>query len=142
MELLKKLKGNKQKEIKQTLIHGDFTIDNVLVHKGKIASIIDWNQGAFGDPRYDVSLSIRPKPRAFESEIDVNIFFKDTGRRPSLKKTINILRMDYTHFFDGITANFIRHNNINNYLAVYHEKNIVYFYLERRLVPHRIKAML
>jgi aminoglycoside phosphotransferase (APT) family kinase protein len=83
MELLKKLKENKPKEIKQTLIHGDFTIDNVLVHKRKIVGIIDWNQGAFGDPRYDVSLSIRPKPRAFESEIDVNIFLKDTGRRSS-----------------------------------------------------------
>ena len=78
-ELLEKIKNNKPKEYKQTLIHGDFTIDNVLVNNGKITGVIDWSGGAYGDPRYDVSLAIRPKPNAFEDEIDKEIFFEGYG---------------------------------------------------------------
>lgn len=42
-ELLKKLKLHQPKFHPQTLIHGDFTIDNVLVHNGKVTGIIDWS---------------------------------------------------------------------------------------------------
>ena len=66
--LLEKIKYNKPNVYKQTLIHGDFTIDNVLVSNGVITGVIDWSGGGYGDPRYDVSLAIRPKPHAFEKK--------------------------------------------------------------------------
>lgn len=78
-ELLEKIKSFKPKEYNHTLIHGDFTIDNVLVSNGIITGVIDWGGGAYGDPRYDVSLAIRPKPNAFENEIDKQVFFEGYG---------------------------------------------------------------
>ncbi|MFC7687103.1 phosphotransferase family protein [Ureibacillus sp. GCM10028918] len=78
-ELLEKIKSIKPIVYNQTLIHGDFTIDNVLVSNGIITGVIDWGGGAYGDPRYDVSLAIRPKPNAFENEIDKQIFFEGYG---------------------------------------------------------------
>ncbi|WP_077303486.1 phosphotransferase family protein [Virgibacillus pantothenticus] len=80
-ELLERIKVKKPKEYKQTLIHGDFTIDNVMISNGVITGVIDWGSGAYGDPRYDVSLAIRPKPNAFENEIDKQIFFEGYGGR-------------------------------------------------------------
>ncbi|WP_245208947.1 phosphotransferase family protein [Gottfriedia endophytica] len=74
-ELLDTIKTNKPRPVKQTLIHGDFTVDNVLMNNGKISGIIDWSGGAFGDPRYDASLAIRRKKDVFEEE-DVAIFFE------------------------------------------------------------------
>jgi aminoglycoside phosphotransferase (APT) family kinase protein len=95
-ELLKKIKGrNKPSEYKQTLIHGDFTIENVLVKNGVVTGIIDWSGGSYGDPRYDVSLAIRPKPNVFENEVDKQIFFEEYGG-----KIIN--NQEYDYFVKGI----------------------------------------
>jgi len=80
-KLLEFIKTNKPNLYKQTFIHGDFTIDNVLVSNGVITGVIDWASGAYGDPRYDVSLAIRPKSNAFEHEIDKVIFFEGYGKR-------------------------------------------------------------
>lgn len=81
LELLNKLKVNKPKFFDQTLIHGDFTIDNVLVKDGEITGVIDWSSGTYGDPRYDVSLAIRPKPNVFEKKSEVSTFFEGYGNR-------------------------------------------------------------
>ena len=78
-DLLEQIKENRPGNRKQTLIHGDLTIDNVLVHNGEVTGIIDWSGGAFGDPRYDVSLAIRPKPHIFEWESDKLCFFEGYG---------------------------------------------------------------
>lgn len=80
-KLLEYIKTNKPNLYKQTFIHGDFTIDNVLVSNGVITGVIDWGSGAYGDPRYDVSLAIRPKPNAFKHEIDKVIFFEGYGEK-------------------------------------------------------------
>lgn len=93
-ELLKHLNANKPAAFKQTLIHGDFTIDNVLVHHGKVSGIIDWGGGSFGDPRYDVSIAVRPKPNAFEKESDKQLFFEGYGER-------NINDREYNYFVKG-----------------------------------------
>ncbi|TCZ76616.1 hypothetical protein E0485_13575 [Paenibacillus albiflavus] len=98
-EQLDKLKNNKPKAYRQTLIHGDFTIDNVLVHDGRIAGIIDWSGGALGDPRYDVSLAIRPKPNIFQTDHDHQAFFDGYG------ETI-ITDDDYKYFENGLYAFF------------------------------------
>lgn len=94
-ELLCRLMTNKPNPIAETLIHGDFTIDNVLVKDGEIVGVIDWGGGAFGDPRYDVSLAIRPKPRLFKDQADVDIFFKGYGVK-------NITDEDFTYFAEGL----------------------------------------
>lgn len=98
-ELLESLKKNKPQAIENTLIHGDFTIDNVIVCDGKIACIIDWSGGAFGDPRYDVSLAIRPKPNVIETESEIDTFFKGYG-----KKILD--ELEYKYFEDGLYAFF------------------------------------
>ncbi|SET68170.1 Phosphotransferase enzyme family protein [Oceanobacillus limi] len=79
--LLDELRETKPKDYPQSFIHGDFTIDNVLVRDGKVVGIIDWSGGAYGDPRYDAALAIRPKPKAFENEEDKNVFFQGYGER-------------------------------------------------------------
>lgn len=94
-ELLEKIKLNRPNEYKQTLIHGDYTVDNVLVKKGIITGVIDWSGGAYGDPRYDVSLAIRPKPNAFENELDQHIFFEGYGEKI-------ISNRDYNYFVNGL----------------------------------------
>lgn len=91
-ELLETLKTNKPKSVKQTLIHGDFTIDNVLVKNGKIHGIIDWSGGTFGDPRYDASLAIRQKKNVFEVE-DAAVFFEGYGCKN--------LNKEECHYFDN-----------------------------------------
>ncbi|NJP39269.1 aminoglycoside phosphotransferase family protein [Alkalicoccus luteus] len=60
-------------------MHGDFTIDNVLIHGGRITGIIDWAGAAYGDPRYDVALAVRPKPSVFTQE-DAAAFYKGYGK--------------------------------------------------------------
>ena len=59
MELLKELKKNKPSPIKQTMIHGDCTTDNVLVVDGKVSLFIDVAGMIVGDPRYDIALATR-----------------------------------------------------------------------------------
>lgn len=58
-ELLNKLKNTIPKSVKQTMIHGDCTTDNVLVIDGSVRLFIDVADMTVGDPRYDVSLAIR-----------------------------------------------------------------------------------
>ncbi|NLP50062.1 aminoglycoside phosphotransferase family protein [Bacillus sp. RO1] len=78
-DLLEQIKENRPNKMKQTLIHGDLTVDNILVHNGVVTGIIDWSGGAYGDPRYDVSLAIRPKPHIFEWESDKLCFLEGYG---------------------------------------------------------------
>lgn len=52
-----------------------------MISNGVITGVIDWSGGAYGDPRYDVSLAIRPKPNAFENEIEKQIFFEGYGNK-------------------------------------------------------------
>ncbi|MEN2767386.1 phosphotransferase family protein [Ornithinibacillus xuwenensis] len=92
--LLEKLIKTKPNRKKQTLIHGDFTIDNVMVKDGKINKIIDWSGGAFGDPFYDVSLAIRPHLNVFEKKTDKAIFFEGYGDK--------INEESYQYFAEGL----------------------------------------
>ncbi|MFJ7973612.1 aminoglycoside phosphotransferase family protein [Psychrobacillus sp. NPDC096389] len=71
--LLEKLKRQKPIPSKQTLIHGDCTIDNVLVVDGKVHMLIDLAGAAYGDPRYDIALAIRSIQNNQEM---INAFYK------------------------------------------------------------------
>lgn len=69
-QLLEQLIANKPTPNKQRLIHGDCTVDNVLVVEGKVQTLIDLAGAAFGDPRYDLALatrSFRNNPRMLEA---------------------------------------------------------------------------
>ena len=63
--------------VSEVLIHGDYTIDNVMVDAGRIVGVIDWSGGDVGDPRYDLALATRPqKPEsAFLDEDDFAAFY-------------------------------------------------------------------
>lgn len=53
LEKLVALSGMKQDK----LIHGDFNLGNILESEGKY-TVIDWTNGQYGDPRYDIAWSI------------------------------------------------------------------------------------
>lgn len=59
LDLLKQLIANKPQPVKQTMIHGDCTTDNVLVIDGEVRMFIDVAGMTLGDPRYDEALAIR-----------------------------------------------------------------------------------
>jgi aminoglycoside phosphotransferase (APT) family kinase protein len=59
LELLEQLKSSKPQNVKQTMIHGDCTTDNVLVINGEVEIFIDVAGMTVGDPRYDEALAIR-----------------------------------------------------------------------------------
>ncbi|GGH49376.1 hypothetical protein GCM10008014_13800 [Paenibacillus silvae] len=93
--LLTYLKENRPGWVEPTLIHGDFTTDNVLVRDGQITGVIDWAGAAYGDPRYDVALAIRPKASAFEEERDKDVFYDAYGKR-------RLTDEEYRYFEQGI----------------------------------------
>jgi aminoglycoside phosphotransferase (APT) family kinase protein len=80
--LLAHLIRNKPAVPRETLIHGDFTLDNVLVAGGEVTGVIDWSGGGSGDPRYDLALATRPKPYAFQAAGDLAAFFEGYRGRP------------------------------------------------------------
>lgn len=65
-ELLDELKSLKLPLIKQTMIHGDCTTDNVFIKGVEVSLFIDVAGMAVGDPRYDISLAIR----TFKDELE------------------------------------------------------------------------
>lgn len=58
INLLEQLKTKKPTPVKQTMIHGDCTTDNVFVIDGVVQLFIDVGAMTVGDPRYDESLAI------------------------------------------------------------------------------------
>jgi aminoglycoside phosphotransferase (APT) family kinase protein len=82
--LLALLRQTHPPSVTPTLIHGDYTIDNVMVHNGHITGVIDWSGGAIGDPRYDLALATRFQPEAFSSkrEADLQAFYEGYGASP------------------------------------------------------------
>jgi aminoglycoside 3'-phosphotransferase-2 len=81
--------------IKNTLIHGDFHTNNVLVNYKKVVGIIDWPRASYGDPRFDISLAIRPKQDIFDQKGDKELFFESYGR-------LIITEEEYRYFQEGL----------------------------------------
>lgn len=42
----------------RVLVHGDFTLDNVLADEHGPTGVVDWGGAGLGDPRYDVALAL------------------------------------------------------------------------------------
>ncbi|MEM6292548.1 MAG: phosphotransferase [Myxococcota bacterium] len=59
----------------RTLIHGDFTLDNVLYADGEIQGVIDWSGSGAGDPRFDITLALATAPELALRPADLTAFF-------------------------------------------------------------------
>ncbi|MFQ5577105.1 MAG: phosphotransferase family protein [Anaerolineae bacterium] len=64
------------------LIHGDPHLGNVLVHEGSIAALLNWENAAIGDPRWDVMTAAHWLRRHSPEQADqlVNWYETFTGR--------------------------------------------------------------
>lgn len=82
--LLRRLQRERPTPEPQTLIHGDFTMDNTLVEGGEVMGIIDWSGGAVGDPRCDLILATQLK-RGIFGKRDYDLFWDSYGRAPLSK---------------------------------------------------------
>lgn len=65
-----------------TLVHGDFTLDNVLAEGDMITGIIDWGGASAGDPRWDVTLALATEPEIRLSPRAVAAFFEGYRAAP------------------------------------------------------------
>ncbi|MDY0940141.1 phosphotransferase family protein [Priestia megaterium] len=75
------------------LIHGDYTIDNVLVHDGQITAAIDWSGGTCGDARYDMPLAVRFEDGTFTGK-ERAAFFKGYDKQ--------ISQGEFCYFAEGL----------------------------------------
>lgn len=81
-ELLERLRVTRPEPLSPCLIHGDYTLDNVLIHEGQVSGVIDWCWGTVGDPRHDLAIATRQKPEAFTDAADLDAFYDGyAGRR-------------------------------------------------------------
>jgi aminoglycoside phosphotransferase (APT) family kinase protein len=78
--VLEELQQHRPDPVPPVLIHGDFTVENVLIWEGRVTGVIDWAGGGPGDPRYDLALAIRPKETGlFQTLEDRHAFFEGYG---------------------------------------------------------------
>jgi aminoglycoside phosphotransferase (APT) family kinase protein len=59
---LAELELSRPAAVRETLIHGDLALDNVLVDERGELHLIDWADGGLGDPRHDIALALQTKP--------------------------------------------------------------------------------
>ena len=99
-QLLARLRQTRPEAVTESLIHGDYTIDNVLVDGDVVTGVIDWAGGAVGDPRYDIALAIRQQAEAFGAEHtgDLDAFFEGYGARALSQKEFDYFNGLYEFF--------------------------------------------
>jgi len=94
-ELLQHVQENRPAAVQETLIHGDYTLDNVLVHNGTMCGLVDWAAGGRGDPRYDVALATQPEREAFQNMSDYDAFYTGyAGERLAAAEQAYFLGLD------------------------------------------------
>jgi aminoglycoside phosphotransferase (APT) family kinase protein len=54
--LLERLTASVPASPAPAIVHGDYRLDNVLVHEGRIAAVLDWEMSTVGDPLTDLGL--------------------------------------------------------------------------------------
>jgi aminoglycoside phosphotransferase (APT) family kinase protein len=79
---LAELERSRPAAVPETLIHGDLSLDNVLVDEHDELHLIDWADGGLGDPRHDVALALRTKPELTLSADALDAFFAGYGTAP------------------------------------------------------------
>ena len=73
------LEASRPAAMRETLIHGDLALDNVLVDEHGRLSLIDWADGGLGDPRHDIALALQTKPELDLSADALTSFFAGYG---------------------------------------------------------------
>jgi aminoglycoside 3'-phosphotransferase-2 len=76
---LAELEASRPAAVRETLIHGDLALDNVLVDGHGALSLIDWADGGLGDPRHDLALALQAKPELDRSADALASFFGAYG---------------------------------------------------------------
>jgi aminoglycoside phosphotransferase (APT) family kinase protein len=76
---LAELERSRPKAVRETLIHGDLALDNVLVDERGDLRLIDWADGGPGDPRHDIALALQTKPELELSAEALDAFFAGYG---------------------------------------------------------------
>ena len=99
-ELLARLRQTRPQSISPTVIHGDYTLDNVMVDAGRVTGVIDWSGGSVGDPRYDLALATRPQPEAFgnQREADLQAFYEGYNAPPLSQRDFDYFSGLYEFF--------------------------------------------
>jgi aminoglycoside phosphotransferase (APT) family kinase protein len=94
-ELLRYVQQNRPSAKQETLIHGDCTLDNVLVDNEVICVLIDWAAGGPGDPRHDLALATQAEREAFQAPADYDAFYAGyTGERLTEAEQTYFLAVD------------------------------------------------
>jgi aminoglycoside phosphotransferase (APT) family kinase protein len=111
------LQDNIPNSTKHALVHGDFSIDNVMYAPGsdpEIISVFDWEMSTLGDPALDLAWLIvywrdpgDPEPAVPEFVPD----FVETKEYPT--------RTELVTQYEQITGNTFRHRRFYRTLAVY-----------------------
>lgn len=76
---LARLRAAPPPPVAETLVHGDFTLNNCLVAGDQVSGVIDWSHGGAGDPRYDLALVGRHKPDALRHPGELAHLFAGYG---------------------------------------------------------------
>jgi len=79
---LGELERSRPAAARETLIHGDLSLDNVLVDEHGELALIDWADGGRGDPRHDLALALQTKPELTLSADALDAFFAGYGTAP------------------------------------------------------------
>jgi aminoglycoside phosphotransferase (APT) family kinase protein len=79
-DLLERLRATRPAPVEETLIHGDLTLENVLVDGDRVAGLVDWPAGGPGDPRCDVALALQADADLGITEMEEAAFFRGFGR--------------------------------------------------------------
>ena len=91
---LARLRRDMPAAVPPALIHGDFTLDNTLVEHGAITGVVDWSGGAWGDPRYDLALALKPEKEAFRARADTDAFLAGyEGRKLTTREARYFVRL-------------------------------------------------
>jgi len=73
------LEASRPAVVRETLIHGDLALDNVLLDERGELHLIDWADGGLGDPRHDIALALQTKPELDLSADALGSFFAGYG---------------------------------------------------------------
>lgn len=79
---LVELERSQPAAVPETLIHGDLSLDNVLVDEHDELHLIDWAGGGSGDPRLDIALALSTEPELVLSAEMLDAFYAGYGAAP------------------------------------------------------------
>ena len=95
---LVELERTRPPRVLETLIHGDRSLDNVLIDEQGALHLIDWADGGPGDPRHDVALALQARPELELSAEALEAFAAGYGGAPADEATRDWFVRLYDYF--------------------------------------------